>query len=476
MSDDLKILAEGLSVIRCEYRDIELDLTKKEKTDSSSSQSPFTYSYETYNKNSAEIYNFNLRNRYKVSFYEISDINRVYRTKKFKIYKHNLIISVSRYLADVSELILLINEQLGKIDSKFRSEKNVQNTRIDVFSEIKTSSALFGLLNEIRAHIDDLINNQHSVNLDSACSELNTSIRIIVSTSKIPCEICPKIDSLFPKITLEKFSEEEKKNPCQLSNSIFLFNEKIKSTIHEFLSKLIHQFYFYITPPTFLNNPDYSALFVVSLCMYKKFNFYQSGLSYDERIDIFQTAGADSVYSVIKKFYTEVRNSFLSIGEKAERELANAEELKDDFSLTEFIKEFHRFNAGKKFDRIDRLEILFENPIIYEKVCDLIMTTRFFMKEGIDREMNPWEADFPEEFSPEDKKKRDIETAYFIYQLHNRFIASNSIPQTQWCNFLNLFSYTNLPLKRLNSHIINFQKGKIPEHWYNSEFLTVLER
>lgn len=473
MGEEIKILAEGLSAVRCEYKDIELNLTRNEKT--RTSKTPLTYSIETYNKNSAEVYNFNLRNRHKVVAYDVSDINRIYRTKTFKIYKYTSVISVSKYLTDVSELILLINEQLYKIDSKFRPDE-LSAADNQAASGTKTAAALFGLLNEIRAHIDDLINNRHSINLDSAYSELNTSIRIILSTSKVPKEICPGIDCLFPKISLVKFSGKEKKDSSYFTKSIFIFNEKIKSSLQEFLSKLIHQFYFYVTPPTFLNNPDYSALFVVSLCMYKKFNFHQSGLSYDERIDIFQTAGADSVYSVIGKFYTEVRDCFSSVCEKAGHELCNTENLTDDFSLEEFVKEFHKFNCGKKSDKIDRLEVLFEDPRILEKASDLIMTTRFYIKEGIDRGMNPWESDFPEEFSPDDMKKRDIDTAYFIYQIHLRFVASRAIPQTQWCNFLNLFSYTNLPLKRLNSHIKNFQDGKIPEHWCDSDFLTVLEK
>ena len=106
-----KILADGQQKIQInEFRDIDVELGFSEKKLQQSI--PEKYSSIQTEFNSAELINSEKRTKYSVIAYELTEINSIYNTRDFKLFKFCEIESVAKYLRKLISLLNLINKKI----------------------------------------------------------------------------------------------------------------------------------------------------------------------------------------------------------------------------------------------------------------------------------------------------------------------------------------------------------------------------
>ena len=282
----IRILAEGKKIYRTNFKNVETDLTEEEK---SLQNGEDIFSYKAIKSlNSAELFNKSIREKNKPVGYDFDEFNSTYRTRDFKFYSLRHMADVCSYLLGVNKFAKFISLTVKEIYTKsgaIQTEKGYKKTTASYRKAKFVVTGLVDLLGEIRTMKDDFTSQSFCHYLEKSYSILDSDCRKLFMTSVIPDEIAQPVESLYQGIRLKKISNEVNKESDEIMAARFsMLGERLYNCIHMFLLRVLEEFFPYITPPTFLNNPKGETLFIVPLSLYKKFNFQNSGLYISETV------------------------------------------------------------------------------------------------------------------------------------------------------------------------------------------------
>ena len=473
----VRILAQGLTDSKNEFKNIEFDLPFFEMKQLSQEEDTFQITQKDYN--SAEIFNQERRNRFgSVKAYSLKDILKVYQTKAFKMYKMSQVVSVSEYLLKVLKLLEIVNKTLIRIDRDSKAiskSKDFKDKNEKEFVRSKTVVAeLFELFSRIILMISDLQTDENNVGLDAIIEDMKEYIRLPLSIHYVPDELVPKISTVFPCLPLSKFSELEKtrgKNILPKAwNEFCQMEEKLFRVIFLFIENMINQFSYYVTPEQFLNNPLGKTIFVIPMSMYKMFNFNNSGLYRKEVIKY----GEVSKIEINKKnqdFLSTVEIVFNSIHDEAEKIREELEKESDDFDALKFLAAYEKRYPQEKSEKIKQF---LSNPIIDERVTNMLYSARMDLMSvvlhGIE---TPWFKEMP---ATVEVKDLDKDTLFFLLQLYTLYPSGlKKFPQAEIWRVFNLFSYSKQIIKCMNWHVKNYEKDSYTiSGQYDAKFGSIL--
>ena len=467
-----KILADGQQKIQInEFRDIDVELGFSEKKLQQSI--PEKYSSIQTEFNSAELINSEKRAKYSVIAYELTEINSIYNTRDFKLFKFCEIESVAKYLRKLISLLNLINknyENTTKELTYFDKSKHSENYA-QYYCAKDVVSSCFSLMCEIKANIDEIIYDENCISVKSSYEELNNALKIQLSLHTIPASLAEVINTIFPGIPLTKFETEKIDNKNWPQFSFFCsWVQKLDLIFHYFVENLINEFSYFFTSEEFLNNPIGKTVFVVPFHLYKKLNFRKSGLFRKERFFLETSTTKDKVYKKYKELYSEINDELKKILKITKTEKELAVNLSGETEIENFISAYLNKYQNTTYGSISKLEIHLEDPCLLEKFEELLLTTRYFLISKLDDGKNPWEI---KNFRSLDMKQKDIDTVVFFTIFYRYYFNQNNtryIPQAQICRLLNLFAHTQDPLKRINTHFAKYCKEDNIESLFSASF------
>ena len=475
----IKILANGLRYYNVSFKDVLLDITPEEQNGISDSLS---YSAEKKPLNSAEQNNLELREKYKIKSYDVSDLIKTYKTKAFLLSYTKEIIEISDYLTKVIHLALAINDKLIEICKETRKIKRNKNLTKDdsVYQATKYAvSSYIDILRKINISIDDLRLNQNSHQIEKNYAFVESIARLAIEQSQIPDEMASEFNALYQGINLKKFSDLKKQKNSKNENmaSFTALSDKLyASVIKIFLSYLMEEFYYYVTSDIFLNNPDGKAVFVVPLSKYKLFNFQKSGLLRQELPSV--SSQKDKFAEENKEFFNEVYSSLNSVSEQA-KTLLNTIESKDDYSDVDWLaNKFEELNSDKKGGKLTSIKkMIKDSPAFREYMTSLFYELKYELVEIATCSQNAWE---PKLEGTKDDKEMDKDCAYFLCYVFQRLFSQAKYPnmQIQTIRFVHMFSYNDRPEKSFRVYLKKFNSGTLiwPDTDLGRKFKDILDR
>ncbi|MCQ2584453.1 MAG: hypothetical protein MJ185_02590 [Treponema sp.] len=438
-----KILHQGFTDTIVEYKNIETDLPQNEQ-DSNEFSSAESYNQERRSKHS------------EIPSYKLENLSDLYKTREFKEYKIEQIIQVTEYLLKVLKLIFSIDKQIFKVEKKIDGVISEKKFPTGLEKEIYRSRLiiedLLDLLSDLKVSIIDLETDPYSVRIDDSVKEIWDSLLLSLTICYVPDELASKVDILFPGIALKKFSNLYDKKA--VLHHFFELKDRLFRIINLFIKNLSDQFSFYVTSDQFLNNPAGRTIFVIPMSMYILFDFSQSGLNSAEVLK----KDSKSLYSIDVKQMKFFRNVECYLKDLLEEACCMKQRILNE-------KEF--FNIRMLLDcyekkipniRIKPLEQYFSDPVVFEKMTDMVQKVKQPMVSAMTKGGNPWDIMNP----VTESKDIDNSTIYFLLKLHEmRFGDSVKLPQSQLRDLLNLCSYSaRSSCACMNEHVSRYRKGK----------------
>lgn len=475
----IRILANGLSYYKINFKDIQLDITPEEQNSISDALS---YSAEQLPLNSAEKENENLRNRYKVVSYDINDLPRIYKTKAFLNYYTDRISDISDYLLKVIRLSIAINDKLvdvSKETRKIRRNKELSKDTANYQITKYTVSSYIDILRKINNSIDDLKLNKNSHQIEKNYSFIESLARLSIEQSQIPDEMAAEVNSLYNGIKLKKFSDLKGQKNSKIDNMVSfssLADKLYASVIKIFLEYLMEEFSYYITSDVFLNNPDGNAIFVIPFSKYKLFNFQKSGLF---RQELPSTSNSKEKFvEENKDFYNEIYCSLSSTLEKTRNIKTVIHEKNGDPDIDWLIKLYEDKNRTIKGGKLNSIrKMIKDSPTFREYLVSVIYELKYEIVEIATIDQNAWT---PKMDVTKEDKEIDKDTAYFLCYAFERLFSEKKYPtmQIQTIRFLHMFSYNERPEKSFRIYINKYNSGTLiwPDTELGKKFKAILDR
>ena len=476
----IKLLGLGLSHVENSYKNIQIDLKPEERNSGNSS---FAFEGEEFKPNSAEEYNLSQRKLYQVRSFAAEDLTLYIRTRNMA-YSHALkVLKTAEYLISILELAKDINEMVSSIIKTTRSIK--QNNKIskeDRSYQIAKNAVCtyIDILLEIKARITDLENSRCNHFIARTYSNLDTRVQTMLKTYYIPDELSENFNNLYENYPLYKFSMAKAEGISRSAMQVKfedLAERLYFAAIHPFLSELLEEYSYFITPDTFLNNPHKEALFVVPMSIYKKLNFMRSGLTREEIIFLETKNDMEKTTHNLGIFYDELLTAMTCMYEKVKIEKNKLFNTKDkgesEWVVDAFLKKFCHSTLGN----IRCIQTLLKDDFFREKFTVLLYDLRpDLLVDMLTLQQDPWEItrDIRED------NALDVETAVYLYHLLMYSFEKNDYSnlRSQMARFLNLFSYNNFPDKSLARYMRKVRDGELT--WADSElgrkFKAALEK
>jgi len=469
-----KILYQGDTDTIVEYKNIENDLPLYEQKQID--EKPEVFKIEQIDFNSAELYNKELREKHQnISSFDINSLSDLYQTKRFKTYKINQIITVTEYLQKVLKMIFSIERAITKIEKKTESiisEKKFNSlAEMNAYSSTLIITNLFDLLQDIKISITELETDNCSININSFVSEIWETLRLTLAVYYVPDEIASKIDSLYSHISLKKISSlaDEEHNKKAVAHHLKNLENKLYFVINLFITNLANQFSYYVTSPSFLNNPLGKCIFVIPMSMYLMFDFYKSGLTTSEIIK----KDSSTLFSINQKqikFYKTVDEHLKNL--QAEAKIVQTKvKVEDEFFNIQMLIDYYK--KMNPFDYISKVEDFISDPVVFEKMSVFVQKIRQQMIVCMDKNENPWQKTA----RVYESKDIDNSTIYFLLKLYeSRPVSLPKFPQSQLTDLLNLCYYANTFEKCVNDHVRKYKRGQYRvSASYENLFLPILK-
>lgn len=473
---DLRILAEGLSTCKTQFKNVEFDLTPEEKKSQTES---FTYKAEPEKLNSAELYNQQQRELYKVTSHDLNEFYEFYRTRNYKYKKISKCQKVVKYLLTVLDLAEFINNGIAKAHTENNEirKNSALSKDASTYQILKsTVNNYLDILIEIKIRKDDFYISEFSHYFKKSYDELDSYSRLIITSYAIPDEMSVSFNSLYEGIPLNKFSDKKDLgfSRAACTTSFSQLADKLYTIIHIFLSNLINEFSAYFTSEAFLNNPEGECLFVIPLSMYKKFNFQRSGLTRQEIIFIDNPEDPEKTASNYSLFFKDIRvilNNYYSNISVLKNKL---KEESDKNELEWFLNKYSEIYATQTEGKISHITKLCKNEAFREKLTCMLFELKTEMVEIVTAGGNPWEIE--EEITTE-LKNFDKDTCHFIKCLCDVYFNGEQMPNLQFQRAFHFFKYLSSPDKGLSSHLKNLKTKNVK--WSSSKrdlFISLLYR
>lgn len=462
----------GLGLSHCEnsFKNVQIDIDPSEKNGKSD---VFTFVGENFEPNSAEKSNLVLRGRYEIQSFYASELSKYIRTRNYAYSYTVQAINIAEYLLKVLELAIDVNNKLDSIIKKTRSIKHSSKIAKEdkEYQIVKTSVDIYiDTLLEIKARIADLESSKYRNRIARTNANLDTVVRGMLATAYIPDEMAESFNNLYEKIPLNKFSDGKIKGLSKIT-TFGLFKEfstrLYSAALKPFLSDLMEEFFYYVTPDTYLNNSKKRAVFVVPISIYKKFNFSKSGLTREEVVFIESRNDMEKTVNNLTQFYSELSEAMNCMYTKL---LAQKEELlseKDQHEIEWVIDAFVKKYANNKNGNIKSIKLMIKDDFFREKFTKLLYELRpDLLVDILTAGGNPWET--KEEYTT-DQYNLDVDTIVFINNLITLAFGDKSFPSqySQITRFLKLLSYNGTPERSVGRLFRNIKAGKIT--WSNTE-------
>ena len=134
-------------------------------------------------------------------------------------------------------------------------------------------------------------------------------------------------------------------------------------------AELLEEFYPYITPRNFLNNPQKKALFVIPPSFYAKFNFFNSGLTREEMFFLDAQDDMEKTTVNLAAFLDEVMKATVCMQKKIQEQKNELFDIKDDQEIEMIIDAYtKRFSRSAAESNIRVLKKLLKNDLFREKL------------------------------------------------------------------------------------------------------------
>ena len=476
ISEPIRILAHGHTEQRIRYRDIETEIPFLEKEAEKHSEE--NNQFPIFRYNSAELYNREMRDAYSaVKSYSLREIMSCYYTREFKKYKYGQVIASCDYLLKVLKLVENINNVFIGIEKASEQEatdiKCESETMREFYRSKRAVSGLISLLWDISVNVLDLQSDPHSIGIQKSIEKGHEFLCMVLTTHSVPAELAKKISSIYPNVPLLTFGDE---NGCdskiadtEAYSSFMQVEGKLIKIMSVFIRFLENQFSYFVTSDSFLSNPIGKTLFVIPMSMYRKFNFPNSGLYRSEQFVFMLEAPVEMARKNLE-FIRIVRESFQQTKKEAEQLLSGINNLKKDFSISDFIELYRKKHPMEK---MNRLKAILESPVALERTTAMLIETRNFMISDAQKGMDPWYSKCTKDY-----KSIDKDTLYFLIKLFECTEAQlKCLPLTKFLRLFNLFSYSNQPEKRMNDHVRKYRNGKyrISQN-YDAVFGSIMSR
>lgn len=466
----IKILGLGLSHCENSFKNVQIDIYPSEKNGKSDS---FAYTGEEFKPNSAEESNLKLRNKYQIQSFYASELSNHIRTRNYA-YSHTVhVISITEYLLKVLELAIDVNNKLESIVKKTKSIKNSSKISKDdkEYQITKASVGIYiDILLEIKARIADLESSKYKNRIVRTNANLDTTVRGMLTTAYIPDEMAESFNNLYEMIPLNKFSEAKAKGLSKITTFELFKDFSLRlysSAIKPFLSDLMEEFSYYVTPDTYLNNAKKKAILVVPISIYKKFNFSKSGLTREEVVFIESRSNMEKTVSNLSQFYSELSDAMNCMYNKAleqKNELFSTPEKHEvEWIIDAYMKKF----ASKKLGNIKSIKLMLKDDFFREKFTVLLYELRpDLLTEILTVGGDPWEI--REEYTSE-QYNLDYETVIYLYNLMKLAFGDKKFPSqnSHLTRFLKLLSYNSTPERSVSRILRNLSAGKVD--WSNTE-------
>lgn len=472
--DPFRILHQGYTDIIVEYKNIENDLPLYEQRLIETKPNEFKKTQTDFN--SAELFNQELRAKYSsLPSFKITELSNIYYTADFKVYKSLQVITIAEYLQKVLKLIFSIDKHITKLEKRIDgivSEKNFSSaTDKDICRSKLIIENLLDLLSDIKVSITELETDKSSIGISDFVKEIWDTLLLSLAICYIPDEYAAKIDSIFSGITLKKISSlgDESKDKKAVLVHLKNLSNRLFFVINLFITNLSNQFSYYVTSECFLNNPKGHTVFVIPMSMYIMFDFYKSGLTESETVK----KDPKIYYSIDKKqmkFFKDVDGYLKTLIEDAKKIKDSVSAEKEFFNVKMFL-EYYQTKVSN--NRIKPLEDYFSDPVVFEKISNMVQKVKQPMVVSMRHGENPWNA----VNLIADSKDIDNSTIYFLIKLHEaRYGSSKKFPQSQLRDLLNLCSYsTRISTACMNEHVNRYKKGNYHlTDSYENLFLPIL--
>lgn len=475
----ITILGLGLANTQISYKNVLLDIAPEEKLGKSNS---FTYKGEEFKPNSAEKYNLELRKRYPVRDFTVEELSHQIRTRNMAYIHAGKLLEVTAYLSSVMELANDVNNQLKDIIKNTKSiQKNESLSKEQKNFEIAITStaAYIDILVEIKARIVDLQYSKYNHNIARTYANLETQVKTMLETSYVPDELAANINMLYDNYPLHKFSNAKAEGISRTTAEIRFteFSTRLYSAaIKLFIFELMEEFYPYITPRKFLNNPEKETLFVVPDSTYSKFNFLNSGLTREEVIFLEVQDDMDKTVHNFSKFFKEAIKAITCLQERIQEQKNELFELRDEEELEWVLDAYtKRFAKSAAESNIRCLKKLCKNELFREKLTILLYELRpELLVNKLKFRQNPWDKESVPEQTSEDND-RDINTAVFLSKLLLLCFGKTDFSgiKVQFSRVIPIFPDNELPQKSLRRYCTLVEKGELT--WSDSEFAKKLK-
>ena len=279
---------------------------------------------------------------------------------------------------------------------------------------------------------------------------------------------------LYENYPLRKFSQAKNEGISRITaEARFIdFSTRLYSAaIKLFIFELLEEFYPYITPRKFLNNPCKKTLFVVPLSTYSKFNFLKSGLSRKEITFLEVQDDMEKTTAHFAKFFKECLNAMNCLQERLQEQKNILFETKDenelDWIMNNYTKTFSKCSAESNIRCLKKLlkDDLFKEKLtvlLYDLRPELIVNKLKFHK-------NPWDKDNVEVQTAEDND-RDINTTVYLCYLLQLCFGTTEFKgiRVQFSRVIPLFPDNDIPQKSVRRYFLLVEKGELT--WSGSEF------
>ena len=480
----ISILGLGLSNTQITYKNVLRDIEPEERSSKSSS---FTYEGEEFKPNSAERYNLELRKSCQMQYFPVEELIHKIRTRDMACaYAENLS-KVVAYLTAVMELANDVNNQLKVVIKNTKSIKhNSTLSKEEKTFEIAKSSvsSYVDILVEIKARIIDLENSDCNYNIQRTYTNLDTQVKTMMETSFIPDELAENFNMLYENYPLHKFSnaKDEGFSRTTTESRFIDFSRRLYSaTIKVFIFELLEEFYPYITPRNFLNNPQKKALFVIPPSFYAKFNFFNSGLTREEMFFLDAQDDMEKTTVNLAAFLDEVMKATVCMQKKIQEQKNELFDIKDEQEIEMIIDAYtKRFSCSAAESNIRVLKKLLKNDLFREKLTVLLYELRAdLIVNKLKHHKDPWDRDNVEIQGPEENAL-DEETTIYLYKLMMLCFGSVDFKgiKVQLSRVIPLFADNEEPQKSLRRYFLLLEKGKLT--WSDTErgkkFREALER
>ena len=371
-----KIVTGGLSFTKTSYEKVEAD-----------NVDIFDFISENHELSDAEKSNLKKRQKHKVKSYPIEEIPFIYRTQKFALCKARRIIEISEYLLQVLKLAEKIVTKLRLAESDDEIKKY-----IDILLEIITDK-------------DDIISSRlcHQ-KLQDAFTEL--------------------IQTIPKDLQTKEMTAGGQNKTC--SKAVFL-------CLCKFLEALENEFFYFVTPEIFLNNPAGDVIFTLPYSLYRRFGFEYGGLNANERFK-FSEDNPQKYAGEKSEFYSEIESELKNLLETATEIKVRFLQQPDDLILENLVEKYEKSFAGQTCGKLTKLKRLLENLEFREKLTGFFFEFRPNLINIPEADTNRWG-----EYNSMDKS--DAKGAcYFFHLLCKRYFTNERIGLTEFSRLANLYS------------------------------------